>query len=145
MAETPQKKNIDPAVAAYVTSVTEELNTKISAFETLIEDTRQDVGELRSEVVKMRTGVEAASNSIETMAVKAKDLIDAKIGSAGDINADFKAEITEIISTYTDQVSNFQISVDEMTSKLERYFDKEKYAITKSMIVKVIQEENLHG
>jgi len=145
MSGTSQKKNIDPAIAAYVNSVTDDLNAKIKAFETLIEETKQDVGELRSEVAKMRTGVDAASNSIEVMAVKAKDLIDARLGSAGDINSEFKSEITEIISTYADQVANFQICVDEMTSKLERYFDKEKYAITKSMIVKVIQEEKLHG
>ena len=145
MSGTSQKKNIDPAIAAYVNSVTDDLNAKIKAFETLIEETKQDVSELRSEVAKMRTGVDAASNSIEVMAVKAKDLIDARLGSAGDINSEFKSEITEIISTYADQVANFQICVDEMTSKLERYFDKEKYAITKSMIVKVIQEEKLHG
>jgi len=145
MSGTSQKKNIDPAIAAYVNSVTDDLNAKIKVFESLIEETRQDVGELRSEVANMRTGVNAASNSIEVMAVKAKDLIDARLGSAGDINSEFKSEITEIISTYTDQVANFQICVDEMTSKLERYFDKEKYAITKSMIVKVIQEEKLHG
>ena len=145
MSGTSQKKNIDPAIAAYVNSVTDDLNAKIKAFETLIEETKQDVSELRSEVAKMRTGVDAASNSIEVMAVKAKDLIDARLGSAGDINSEFKSEITEIISKYANQVANFQICVDEMTSKLERYFDKEKYAITKSMIVKVIQEEKLHG
>ena len=143
--KSPQEKNVDPSIAAYVNSVTDDLSNRVAAFETLIENTRQDVGELREDVAKMRTGVDAASNSIEVMAIKAKDLIDARLNSAGDINADFKAEIHDIISTYTDQVANFQICVDEMTSKLERYFDKEKYAITKSMIAKVIKEEKLHG
>jgi hypothetical protein len=35
--------------------------------------------------------------------------------------------------------------VDEMTSKVDRYFQKEKYAITKAMIAEVLREEKING
>ena len=50
-----------------------------------------------------------------------------------------------MIDGYSEQVANFQISVDEMMSKVERYFRKEKYAITKGIITEIINEEKLNG
>ena len=54
-------------------------------------------------------------------------------------------EVSEMIDGYSEQVANFQLSVDEMMSKVERYFRKEKYAITKGMITEIINEEKLNG
>ena len=50
-----------------------------------------------------------------------------------------------MIDGYSEQVANFQLSVDEMMSKVERYFRKEKYAITKGQITEIINEEKLNG
>ena len=78
-------------------------------------------------------------------ASRTKDLIDKRLSGNDDINKDFKKEVSEMIDGYSEQVANFQLSVDEMMSKVERYFRKEKYAITKGMITEIINEEKLNG
>ena len=145
MAKSPEEKNLDPAVAAYVNKIADDIAKQLQAFENIISETRKEVGELREDVTKMKIGVNSASNSIETISVRAKQLIDEKLNASSGLNDEFKNEINEIVTTYADQVANFQICVDEMTSKIERYFQKEKYAITKAMIAQVIKEEQVNG
>ena len=110
-----------------------------------LDEVKQDCEKLRNEVSTLKMDVSAASNSIETIAIRTKDLIDKRLSGNDDINKDFKKEVSEMIDGYSEQVANFQLSVDEMMSKVERYFRKEKYAITKGMITEIINEEKLNG
>tara|TARA_E500000081_G_scaffold75700_1_gene77355 strand:- start:324 stop:761 length:438 start_codon:yes stop_codon:yes gene_type:complete len=145
MGQSSQEKNLDPAVAAYVNKIADEISNQLKLFEQLMSDTRKEMGELREEVTKMKVGVHSASNSIDSMAEQARHLIDKKLSSSSHLNDEFKDEIKKIVGNYADQVANFQMCVDEMTSKVDRYFQKEKYAITKSMIAEVIAEEKING
>ena len=139
------EKNVKPEVAAFVNKVQDDLHKKLDNFMASLDEVRKDCEKLRGEVTSLKIDVSAASNSIETIAVRTKDLIDKRLSGNDDINKDFKEEVSEMIDSYSEQVANFQISVDEMMSKVERYFRKEKYAITKGMITEIINEEKLNG
>ena len=139
------EKNVKPEVAAFVNKVQDDLRKKLDNFMASLDEVRKDCEKLRGEVTSLKIDVSAASNSIETIAVRTKDLIDKRLSGNDDINKDFKEEVSEMIDSYSEQVANFQISVDEMMSKVERYFRKEKYAITKGMITEIINEEKLNG
>jgi hypothetical protein len=43
------------------------------------------------------------------------------------------------------QVAKFQSSVDDLSHQMKRYFDKEKYEITKGLITKIMKEELDNG
>ena len=139
------EKNVKPEVAAFVNKVQDDLHKKLDNFMASLDEVKRDCEKLRGEVTSLKIDVSAASNSIETIAVRTKDLIDKRLSGNDDINKDFKEEVSEMIDGYSEQVANFQISVDEMMSKVERYFRKEKYAITKGMITEIINEEKLNG
>jgi methyl-accepting chemotaxis protein len=145
MDKSSQEKNLDPAVAAYVNRIADDIAVQLKVFENLIVETRKEMGELRVDINQMKVGVHTASNSIDAMAEQARHLIDKKLYASSHLNDEFKNEITKIVTTYADQVANFQICVDEMTSKVDRYFQKEKYAITKAMIAEVLREEKING
>jgi len=139
------EKNVRPEVAAFVNRVQDDLHKKLDIFMASLDEVKQDCEKLRNEVSTLKMDVSAASNSIETIAIRTKDLIDKRLSGNDDINKDFKKEVSEMIDGYSEQVANFQLSVDEMMSKVERYFRKEKYAITKGMITEIINEEKLNG
>ncbi|MAE55997.1 MAG: hypothetical protein CMK23_08370 [Porticoccaceae bacterium] len=139
------EKNVRPEVAAFVNKVQDDLHKKLDIFMASLDEVKQDCEKLRNEVSTLKMDVSAASNSIETIAIRTKDLIDKRLSGNDDINKDFKKEVSEMIDGYSEQVANFQLSVDEMMSKVERYFRKEKYAITKGMITEIINEEKLNG
>ena len=139
------ERNVRPEVAAFVNKVQDDLHKKLDIFMASLDEVKQDCEKLRNEVSTLKMDVSAASNSIETIAIRTKDLIDKRLSGNDDINKDFKKEVSEMIDGYSEQVANFQLSVDEMMSKVERYFRKEKYAITKGMITEIINEEKLNG
>lgn len=139
------EKNVRPEVAAFVNRVQDDLHKKLDIFMASLDEVKEDCEKLRNEVSTLKMDVSAASNSIETIAIRTKDLIDKRLSGNDDINKDFKKEVSEMIDGYSEQVANFQLSVDEMMSKVERYFRKEKYAITKGMITEIINEEKLNG
>ena len=139
------EKNVRPEVAAFVNRVQDDLHKKLDIFMASLDEVKEDCEKLRNEVSTLKMDVSAASNSIETIAMRTKDLIDKRLSGNDDINKDFKKEVSEMIDGYSEQVANFQLSVDEMMSKVERYFRKEKYAITKGMITEIINEEKLNG
>mgnify|MGYP005658965245 FL=1 len=139
------EKNVKPEVAAFVNRVQDDLHKKLDIFMASLDEVKEDCEKLRNEVSTLKMDVSAASNSIETIAMRTKDLIDKRLSGNDDINKDFKKEVSEMIDGYSEQVANFQLSVDEMMSKVERYFRKEKYAITKGMITEIINEEKLNG
>lgn len=139
------EKNVRPEVAAFVNKVQDDLHKKLDIFMASLDEVKEDCEKLRNEVSTLKMDVSAASNSIETIAIRTKDLIDKRLSGNDDINKDFKKEVSEMIDGYSEQVANFQLSVDEMMSKVERYFRKEKYAITKGMITEIINEEKLNG
>lgn len=139
------EKNVKPEVAAFVNRVQDDLHKKLDIFMASLDEVKEDCEKLRNEVSTLKMDVSAASNSIETIAIRTKDLIDKRLSGNDDINKDFKKEVSEMIDGYSEQVANFQLSVDEMMSKVERYFRKEKYAITKGMITEIINEEKLNG
>ena len=139
------EKNVRPEVAAFVNRVQDDLHKKLDIFMASLDEVKKDCEKLRNEVSTLKMDVSAASNSIETIAIRTKDLIDKRLSGNDDINKDFKKEVSEMIDGYSEQVANFQLSVDEMMSKVERYFRKEKYAITKGMITEIINEEKLNG
>ena len=80
------EKNVRPEVAAFVNKVQDDLHKKLDIFMASLDEVKQDCEKLRNEVSTLKMDVSAASNSIETIAIRTKDLIDKRLSGNDDIN-----------------------------------------------------------
>tara|TARA_B100000131_G_C18125667_1_gene614602 strand:+ start:6923 stop:7366 length:444 start_codon:yes stop_codon:yes gene_type:complete len=145
MSKKILEKNVSPAIVAYVNATVEQSMKELQDLVLKLKENEGVVAGVQKDMVQLSQSVDAVKNSIDTIAIRTKEIIDAKLGSDSNVNEIFKEEVKKEIDSMSEQVSNFQISVDEMTSKLHRYFEKEKYSITKGIITEIINEEKLNG
>lgn len=145
MTKKVLQKNVDPSVAAYVGSVEAEMLDSVKLLKELILKEGKQVSDLRKELLKVQKSSESTDSSIAAVELKAKRLIDKALGLKINEHVSWKEEIQEIVDAVEARVATFEKRMDAMESNLTRYFEKEKYAITKAMIAKVISEENANG
>tara|TARA_B110000046_G_scaffold10626_1_gene10612 strand:+ start:13282 stop:13719 length:438 start_codon:yes stop_codon:yes gene_type:complete len=145
MTKKVLQKNVDPSVAAYVGAVESDMLSSIKQLKELILETGKQVSELRKELLTVQKSSDSTDSSIAAVELKAKRLIDKAFVSRNHEDESWKEEIEETTVALVSRVVAFEKRMDSMEGKLTRYFDKEKYAITKAMIAKVISEEKANG
>ncbi len=138
-------KNVDPSVAAYVGAVESDVLSSIKQLKELILENGKQVSELRKDLLKVQQSSDSTDSSIAAVELKAKRLIDKEFVSRDGQDESWKEEIEETTGALVSRVVAFEKRMDAMEANLKRYFDKEKYAITKAMIAKVISEEKANG
>jgi uncharacterized protein YPO0396 len=94
---------------------------------------------------ELNTRVEAITTSLHTMPFQVKKIIDASVLSLAEQNTSLKESVAADIRELTYRVDALQQAITTTNHEVKRYFDKEKYAITKGIITQIIKEENLHG
>ena len=99
---------------------------------------RQDFGTFQSEVAKV-------SSSLDQFAARTRKIIDDALAADSKSDKTFHDEVSNEVATMALQVAKFQSSVDDLSHQMKRYFDKEKYEITKGLITKIMKEELDNG
>jgi len=145
MTKKVLQKNVDPSVTAYVGAVESDMLSSINQLKELILEQGKQVSELRKDLLKVQQSSDSTDSSIAAVELKAKRLIDKALGGRDHEDGSWKEEVQEATLAIAARVGAFEKRMDTMEGKLTRYFDKEKYAITKAMIAKVISEEKVNG
>jgi len=145
MSKKVLAKNVDPAVTAYMAAVEVELAESLNPFKELMSEQKKQVGNLQKELEQLKESAGSTESSIAAVEMKAKRLIDKAVGGRDTQDSVWKDDAQEVIDAIEARVSVFERRMDEMERKLSRYFDKEKYAITKGIITKIMNEEKLNG
>ena len=139
------QKNVDPSVVAFISVIEQDTQASIKELKAVISEDKKYLSELRKDLSSMQKSSDSIDNSIAAVELKAKRLIDKAIVSR-DHECDFwREEVEETTAALVARVATFEKRMDAMEANLTRYFDKEKYAITKAMIAKVISEEKANG
>jgi uncharacterized protein YPO0396 len=94
---------------------------------------------------ELNARVEAITTSLHTMPFQVKKIIDTSVFSLAEQNTTLKASVAADIRELTYRVDALQQAITATNHEVKRYFDKEKYAITKGIVTQIIKEEKLHG
>ena len=118
-------------------------------LEDLLELLAADISKTQSSIIdsekKSQDAVATLESSVASMTSKIKKILDANAAVVAEKESILQSAIAEDISRLTAKIDDLQQSITDTNHKLKRYFDKEKYAITKGIITKIIKEEKLHG
>jgi tetrahydromethanopterin S-methyltransferase subunit B len=118
-------------------------------LEDLLELLAADISKAQSSIIesekKSQDAVDTLESSVVSMTSKIKKILDANAAVVAEKESILQSAIAEDISRLTAKIDDLQQSITDTNHKLKRYFDKEKYAITKGIITKIIKEEKLHG
>ena len=139
------QKNVDPSVVAFISVIEQDTQASINELKAVISEDKKYISELRKDLSSMQDSSDSIDNSIAAVELKAKRLIDKALVSRDHEDESWREEIEETTVALVSRVVAFEKRMDAMESNLTRYFDKEKYAITKAMIAKVISEEKANG
>jgi len=145
MSKKALSKNVDSSVAGYVTAIETEILGHIKALQDLMEDQKKQAASMKESISVLQGFSESTDNSIAAIEMKAKTLIDKSFKSQTSNNEEWKEEVSSIAGKLIAQVESFEKRVDDLEYKMTRYFDKEKYAITKGIITQIINEEKVNG
>lgn len=146
MAKTSTlSKNIDPAITAFITAYVDEALASLEAKIVASTKTANSSATLKKDVASLKTDFSSLKSSIEGLAERIKKSIDDRLISVEVRGGAHKDEIKKIIDECDARVAAFQQSVDDLQYKMTRYFDKEKYAITKGLITQIMNEERENG
>ena len=137
MTKKVLQKNVDPSVVAFVSVIEKDTQASIKELKALISEDK--------DLSSMQESSDSTDNSIAAVELKAKRLIDKALVSRDHEDESWREEIEETTVALVSRVVAFEKRMDAMEANLTRYFDKEKYAITKAMIAKVISEEKANG
>jgi uncharacterized membrane protein len=94
---------------------------------------------------KAQDAIFALKSSISSMTSTIKKILDANAAAVTEKESIFQSSIAEDIEHLTARIDALQQATTTTNHEVKRYFDKEKYAITKGIITQIIKEEKLHG
>lgn len=145
MTKKALQKNVDPSVVAFVSVIEKDTLASIQELKLEILEHKKQASELKSDLLRVQKSSDSTDNSIAAVELKAKRLVDKALGNRDTEDSVWKDDAQEVIDAIEARVSVFEKRMDAMEANLKRYFDKEKYAITKAMIAQVISEEKANG
>jgi len=138
-------KNVDPAITAFITAYVDEALASLEAKIVASTKTANSSATLKKDVASLQTDFTNLKSSIEGLGERIKKMIDDRLISIEVRGGAHKDEIQKIVDDCDTKVAAFQKSVDDLQYKMTRYFDKEKYAITKGIITQIMNEERENG
>jgi ABC-type transporter Mla subunit MlaD len=139
------KKNVDPSVSAYIEAELSEIVAKLAAVEEKTAKTAKDLTKIRQDFGTFQSEVAKVSTSLDQFAARTRKIIDDALAADNKSDKTFHDEVSNEVATMALQVAKFQSSVDDLSHQMKRYFDKEKYEITKGLITKIMKEELDNG
>ena len=145
MSKKALSKNVDASVAGYVSAIETEIHEQIKVLQDLMADQNKQAASMKESISVLQGFSESTDNSIASIEMKAKTLIDKALKSQTSGNEEWKDEVSSITGNLIAQVETFEKRMDDLEYKMKRYFDKEKYAITKGIITQIINEEKVNG
>lgn len=139
------EKNVDPAISAYMNSVMEEINNTLADTKEIVAANQKEMKAIKKSMAVIQQSVDDTVNNIGAIEIKTKKLIDKALGNRDSTDGDYKTEITALVADYDAEVKRLVQNVDQLQHEMKRYFDKEKYAITKGLITQIMKEEKANG
>lgn len=139
------KKNVDPSVSAYIEAELSEIVAKLDAVEEKTAKAVKDLTKIRQDFGAFQSEVTKVSSSLDQFAARTRKIIDDALAADNKSDKTFHDEVSNEVATMALQVAKFQSSVDDLSHQMKRYFDKEKYEITKGLITKIMKEELDNG
>ena len=111
----------------------------------LVSGAKKAARQMAKDIVSLQKHADSTENSIAAVEMKAKNLIDKSLSSQSTTDTSWKDEVSVLAGELVARVEGFERRMDDLEHKLTRYFDKEKYAITKGIITQIINEEKANG
>ena len=139
------KKNVDPSVSAYIEAELSEIVAKLATVEEKTAKTAKDLTKIRQDFGAFQSEAAKVSSSLDQFAARTRKIIDDALAADNKSDKTFHDEVSNEVATMALQVAKFQSSVDDLSHQMKRYFDKEKYEITKGLITKIMKEELDNG
>lgn len=139
------EKNVDPAVMAYMNAVVDDINKLLDKLKAEAAENKKQLTAIKREVAKLSKSAEDTANNIAAIEIKASKQIQKALANRDTDDQSIKEQTQEIVEAVEARISVFEESVSDLNHKVTRYFDKEKYAITKGLITQIIKEEKVNG
>ena len=139
------EKNVDPAVMAYMNAVVDDINKLLDKLKAEAVENKKQLTAIKREVAKLSKSADDTANNIAAIEIKASKQIQKALGNRDTDDQSIKEETQEIVKDMEARISTFESSVSDLNHKVTRYFDKEKYAITKGLITQIMKEEKVNG
>jgi tetrahydromethanopterin S-methyltransferase subunit B len=118
-------------------------------LEDLLELLAADISKTQSSIIdsekKSQDAIFALESSIFSMTSTIKKILDGNAIVVAEKEAILQSSIAEDIERLTARIDDLHQSITNTNHEVKRYFDKEKYAITKGIVTQIIKEEKLHG
>lgn len=139
------EKNVDPTVVAYMNAVAEEISQSLKVLKADFTETKKQLTQIKRDLTKLQKGADDTANSIAAVEIKAGKQIQKALAGLDTGDQTIKEQTQELVEQLEARVDIFEESVSDLNHKVTRYFDKEKYAITKGIITQIIKEEKANG
>lgn len=139
------EKNVDPAVMAYMNAVVDDINKLLDKLKAEAAENKKQLTAIKREVTKLSKSADDTANNIAAIEIKASKQIQKALANRDTDDQSIKEQTQEIVEAVEARISVFEESVSDLNHKVTRYFDKEKYAITKGLITQIIKEEKANG
>jgi predicted nucleic acid-binding Zn-ribbon protein len=139
------EKNVDPAVMAYMNAVVDDINKLLDKLKAEAAENKKQLTAIKREVAKLSKSADDTANNIAAIEIKASKQIQKALANRDTDDQSVKEQTQEIVEAVEARISVFEESVSDLNHKVTRYFDKEKYAITKGLITQIIKEEKVNG
>tara|TARA_B100000035_G_scaffold294397_1_gene284642 strand:+ start:459 stop:896 length:438 start_codon:yes stop_codon:yes gene_type:complete len=145
MSRKALAKNVDPAVTGLLEAVEKDLLGSMEEYKALFAEQRKSANQMAKDIASLQKHADSTESSIAAVEMKAKNLIDKSLSSQSTTDTSWKDEVSVLAGELVARVEGFERRMDDLEHKLTRYFDKEKYAITKGIITQIINEEKANG
>ena len=119
-----------------------DLKDRLESLEGMIKATQAAITISEKE---SQASLHRVESSVDSMTSKIRKILDDNAASVTEKESLLRESVTEEIAQLTSEINDLQQAITTTNHKVKRYFDKEKYAITKGIITKIIKEEKLHG
>lgn len=139
------EKNVDPTVVAYMNAVAEEISQSFKVLKADFTETKKQLTQIKRDLTNLQKDADDTANSIAAVEIKAGKQIQKALAGLDTGDQTIKEQTQELVEQLEARVDVFEESVSDLNHKVTRYFDKEKYAITKGIITQIIKEEKLNG
>lgn len=139
------EKNVDPAVMAYMNAVVDDINKLLDKLKAEAAENKKQLTAIKREVAKLSKSADDTANNIAAIEIKASKQIQKALANRDTDDQSIKEQTQEIVEAVEARISVFEESVSDLNHKVTRYFDKEKYAITKGLITQIMKEEKVNG
>ena len=139
------EKNVDPTVVAYMNAVAEEISQSFKVLKADFTETKKQLTQIKRDLTNLQKDADDTANSIAAVEIKAGKQIQKALAGLDTGDQTIKEQTQELVEQLEARVDVFEESVSDLNHKVTRYFDKEKYAITKGIITQIIKEEKANG